>query len=225
MIISKQEVQKAYDAQAKQYDLALRLCRVIGFNIEAYRSRAVELLCLKRGYCIVELGCGTGLNFSRIIERIGSEGRLIGVDLSPKMLASAQERVERSGWKNVELVQSDIAKYDFKGEVNGVISLGVFGYIADSDNLIKTISHALVPSGRVVIVDGKRPERWSLWLFKLFVRLWRSYGLTIDYFDRRTWESVKRYFRDVEFEEMYGGIFYISSGTSPKEKKGTATFS
>ncbi|MCH7988937.1 MAG: class I SAM-dependent methyltransferase [Planctomycetes bacterium] len=41
--------------------------------------------------CGVELGCGTGLNFPRLIRQIGAEGRLIRVDLSPEMLACAQE--------------------------------------------------------------------------------------------------------------------------------------
>jgi demethylmenaquinone methyltransferase/2-methoxy-6-polyprenyl-1,4-benzoquinol methylase len=215
MILPKQEVKAKYQLSAKYYDFAVQLgCRLIGLNIEAYRSRAVELLHLKRGDRVVELGCGTGLNFRRIIEQIGPEGRIIGVDISSNMLASARERVERFGWKNIELVQSDIAAYDFPKEVNRILSVGVFGYVAEYDHVIEAASHALVPGGRIVIVDGKRPERWPLWLLKLFVGLWRPFGLTLDYFNRHTWESVERYFQETAFEDMYGGLLYISSGTA-----------
>jgi ubiquinone/menaquinone biosynthesis C-methylase UbiE len=213
MALSKQEIRSSYQSAAKYYDFAVRLYGLIGIR-KAYRSRAVRLLRLQRGDCIVELGCGTGLNFPLIIEQIGPEGRLIGVDLAPNMLAYARERVERAGWKNIELVQSDIVAYNFPEGVNGVLSIGVFGYIADRDRVIKAASHALVPGGRLVIMDGKRPNRLALWVFKLIVWLSRSFGVTSDYFDKRTWEPVERYFQETAFEQMYGGMLYISSGTA-----------
>jgi demethylmenaquinone methyltransferase/2-methoxy-6-polyprenyl-1,4-benzoquinol methylase len=212
MALLKKEIRSSYETGAKYYDFAVRLYGLIGIR-KAYRLRAVELLRLQRGDCVVELGCGTGLNFPPIVEQIGPEGRLIGVDLSPKMLAYARERVERAGWKNIELVQSDIVAYNFPEGVNGVLSTGVFGYIADYDRVIKAASHTLVPDGRLAIMDGKQPDRLPSWIFNLIVRLSRSFGVTSDYFDKRTWESVERYFRETTFEQMYGGMLYISSGT------------
>jgi len=97
--------------------------------MKAYRSLAIKKLSLQRGDCVIELGCGTGLNFPFLMEQIRPEGRLIGVDLTPGMLAIARVRVERSGWKNVELIQSDIAAYDFPEGANGVLATGLFGYI------------------------------------------------------------------------------------------------
>ena len=107
------------------------------------------------------------------------------------MLACARKRVERAGWKNVGLVQSDIVAYTFPEGVNGVLSTGLFGYIADCDRVIEAASQALVPRGRLVILDGKRPERLPSWVFHLIVWLSRSFGVTSDYFDKRTWESVE----------------------------------
>jgi demethylmenaquinone methyltransferase/2-methoxy-6-polyprenyl-1,4-benzoquinol methylase len=213
MALSKREIRSSYQSAAKYYDFALRLYGLIGIR-KAYRLRAVKLLRVQRGDCIVELGCGTGINFPLIVEQIGLQGRLIGVDLSPNMLACAQERVERAGWKNIELVQSDIVLYDFPEGVNGVLSTGVFGYVSDCDPVIKAASQALVPGGRLVIMDGKRPDRLPSWVFHLFVWLSRSFGVTSDYFDKRTWESVERYFQRIAFEQMYGGMLYISSGTA-----------
>ncbi|MHC4638826.1 MAG: class I SAM-dependent methyltransferase [Planctomycetota bacterium] len=213
MALSKEEIRSSYETGAKYYDFAVRLYGLIGIR-KAYRLRTIKLLRLNRGDCVIELGCGTGLNFPPIVEQIGPEGRLIGVDLSSKMLAHARERVERSGSKNIELVQSDIFAYNFPEEINAVLSIGVFGYIADCDRVIKAASHALVPDGRLAIMDGKRPERLPSWVFKLIVRLSRSFGVTSDYFDKRTWESVERYFRETALEQMYGGMLYISSGTA-----------
>ena len=213
MEISKEVVEAAYQKYAKNYDFATKLYRLIGLRIHEYRVRAVALLRLKRGDHVIDLGCGTGLNFPYLIQEIGPEGQLIGVDLSAAMLACAQERIERSHWNNVRLVHGDIADYEFPESMNAVLSTGVFGYVAERDRVVEKIANALVPGGRIVIVDGKRSSRWPSWLFKLFVRCSNPFGVTEAYFDNRTWESVERYFQDTTFEEAYGGLLYISSGT------------
>ena len=218
-MISKQEIQTKYQQQSTNYDFSVKLYRLLGLRIEAYRSHVVNLLNLQRGDCVVELGCGTGLNFPLLIEKIGSEGRLIGVDITPGMLAEARERIERSGWKNVELVQSDIAEYNFPEGVNGVLSMGVFGYVPEYDRVIEKASHALFPEGRLVIFDLKEPEHWPLWLFKLFIRLCRPFGVTLNYVRSKSWKSVEHFFQETSLEERYGGLIYISSGTAPSPCK------
>ncbi len=75
-----------------------------------FRRRAVELLDLRRGETIVDVACGTGLNFRPILERIGPEGRLFGIDLSPDMLDRARERVVAGSWDNVELVNAPVER-------------------------------------------------------------------------------------------------------------------
>ena len=62
------------------------------------RRLAVDRLALKPGEVVLDVGCGTGLSFSLVEERIGPEGGLIGVDPSPDMLAKARERVKRHGY-------------------------------------------------------------------------------------------------------------------------------
>jgi demethylmenaquinone methyltransferase/2-methoxy-6-polyprenyl-1,4-benzoquinol methylase len=217
-MLSKQEVQSMYQSGAKYYDFITLLYRLIGLRMKVYRSHAVKLLHLKQGDCVIELGCGTGLNFPLIIEQIGPGGRFVGVDLTPKMLECAQERVDHSGWKNVELVQSDIAEYDFPEGINGILATGVFGYVAEYDRVIKAASQALVPGGRLVILDGKEPERLPSWLFKIVLKLGRPFGFSRDYLKNHSWESVERFFHETSFQEMYGGMLYISSGTSDHQR-------
>lgn len=211
---STQNVQTLYQSGAKFYDFTTILYRMIGLRMKTYRSLAIKKLSPQRGDCVVELGCGTGLNFPFLIEQIGEDGRLIGVDLTQGMLEIAWERVEKSGWKNVELVQSDISVYDFPDDVNGVLATGVFGYIAEYDRVIKAASKAILPGGHLVILDGKQPERLPQWLFKIVLRLGRPFGFTPEYFEVRPWESVKRYLNNIEIEKKYGGMIYILSAIS-----------
>ncbi len=214
MAISKQKVLAMYQSGAKHYDFTTILFRLIGLRMKAYRSLAIKKLSLQRGDCVIELGCGTGLNFPFLMEQIGPEGRLIGVDLTPGMLDIARVRVERSGWKNIELIQSDIAAYDFPEGPNGVLATGLFGYRPEYDRVIKSASQSLVPGGRIVILDGKKPENLPSWLFKLVLKLGGPFGYTPEYFNVRPWESVERYFEETSLEKKYGGMIYILSGTA-----------
>ncbi len=204
-----------YQSGAKHYDFTTILFRLIGLRMKAYRLLAIKKLSLQRGDCVIELGCGTGLNFPFLMEQIGPEGRLIGVDLTPGMLDIARVRVERSGWKNVKLIQSDIATYDFPEGVNGVLATGLFGYIPEYDRVIKAASQSLVPGGHIAILDGKQPENLPSWLFKIVLKLGGPFGYTPEYFNVRPWESVERYFKETSFETRYGGMIYILSGTAP----------
>jgi ubiquinone/menaquinone biosynthesis C-methylase UbiE len=67
------------------------------------RAKAVSLLELRPGHTVVDVGCGTGLCFATIVERIGPEGRLVGIEPSVEMLGRAADRVARAGWGNVDL--------------------------------------------------------------------------------------------------------------------------
>ncbi len=215
MALSKQKVQAMYQSGAKYYDFTVVLFRLIGLRMKAYRSLAIKKLSLQPGDCVIELGCGTGLNFPSLIEQIGPEGRLIGVDLTLGMLDIARVRVERSGWKNVELIQSDIAAYDFPEGVNGVLATGLFGYIPEYDRVIKAASQSIVPGGHIVILDGKQPENLPSWVFKIVLKLGGPFGYTPEYFNVRPWESVERYFKETSLEKKYGGMIYVLSGTAP----------
>lgn len=150
MSISKKEVEAAYQRNARSYDLAVKvLYPTFGLQIAKYRERAVEYLSLKPGDTVVDMGCGTGLFFPLLMKNIGPSGHLIGVDISSEMLSRASDRVKEAEWTNLELVHSDIAKYEFPEGINGAISTGVFGYINERREVIEKISKALSSGGRL----------------------------------------------------------------------------
>src|SRR3989304_5196927 len=62
------------------------------YPLERYRREAVEVLDVDPGATVLEIGCGTGLNFGYIEERIGPGGRLIALDYTPAMLEQAARR-------------------------------------------------------------------------------------------------------------------------------------
>jgi ubiquinone/menaquinone biosynthesis C-methylase UbiE len=75
------------------------------------RGRAVSRMELKPGDCVLEVGCGTGRNLIPLVQAVGPEGQVYGVDLSARMLAEARKLRARAGWHNVKLIQSDATNY------------------------------------------------------------------------------------------------------------------
>ncbi len=77
---TREEVRQVYEKCAWIYEFAVYCCYLLGFPIGRYRRLVVDALSAKSGDTIVEIGCGTGMNFPLLEERIGAEGRIIGVD-------------------------------------------------------------------------------------------------------------------------------------------------
>ena len=172
---------------------------------------AVQTLQLSPGDTVVEIGCGTGLNFDLLQQRIGPRGQIVGVDLTPEMLSKAGDRVARRGWSNVRLVQSDASKFEFPRPVDRVISTFALTLVPEYDRVVENAARALRKEGRLVILDFKLPN-WPVWLINLFVVLTRPFGVTRDLGARHLWEAVDRHLQTVLFEELYFGSIYICAG-------------
>ncbi|MCI0519466.1 MAG: hypothetical protein L0Z70_04335, partial [Chloroflexi bacterium] len=72
-----------YSRRAPGYDRAVRFFELfswMGFSIDRWRRQAVAALALQPGGRVVDIGCGTGLNFPLLVQAVGSEGEIIGVD-------------------------------------------------------------------------------------------------------------------------------------------------
>jgi ubiquinone/menaquinone biosynthesis C-methylase UbiE len=205
-------VARLYKKRAGCYNLSAKTYYLIGIREFAYRKIAVQALNLKPGDTVVEIGCGTGLNFSLLRRRVGPAGRIIGVDLTPEMLEEADMRVRRSNWSNVELVQSDAAAYRFPEALGGIISTFAITLIPEYDTIIAKGAAGLSPGRRFVILDFKKPDNWPMWLLRLFVVFTSPFGVSLDLADRHPWESIDKYMTTVEFWKLYFGAVYLSVG-------------
>jgi len=212
MALAKKHIAALYRKRAKHYDYSANFYCLIGIREFAYRKIAVEALKLEQGDTVVEIGCGTGLNFRLLRDRVGGEGKIIGVDLTAEMLAAAGRRIERNQWTNIELVQCDAGAYPFPEYVDGIISTFAITLVAEYDEIIKRGAAALAPGKRLAILDFKLPPGWPMWLVKFFVGLTRPFGVTLDLADRHPWESIERYLDLKEFKSFYFGGIYIASG-------------
>ena len=217
MALDKNSLADLYAKRAALYDLTANTYYLLGFREFAYRKAAIRALNLRRGDTVVEIGCGTGLNFSGLIDRIGPEGKLIGVDLTPEMLHGAANRVRRNSWSNVELISQDAAAYLFPERLDGILSTFALTLIPEYDQIVRNGVAALGPGKRFVILDFKEPEHWPSWLIQFFVTITRPFGVSLDLTTRHPWESLTRYAASVEFRTLYFGAVYLCVGEKPRD--------
>jgi demethylmenaquinone methyltransferase/2-methoxy-6-polyprenyl-1,4-benzoquinol methylase len=207
-----QDIIRLYRKRARRYDLTANLYYLIGFREWAHRKRAVAALDLRRGGTVVEIGCGTGLNFSLLQEAVGPEGRIVGVDLTDAMLAQAGARIERNGWSNVDLVQADAARFRFPEGVDGVLSTFALCLMPDHERVIRNGARALAPGGRWVILDLKMPANSLSRLGPCLVSLARPFGATMEVANRRPWEAMRKHLKNVAVTELFLGMAYLAVG-------------
>ncbi len=202
-----------YRARAKLYDFSARLFPFVGFRQNAYRKQAVKALCLQPGDFVVDVGCGTGLNFSLFQQAVGPTGKIVGVDITDAMLDRARQRIAAERWANVELVQSDAADFAFPSGLSGIISTFALTLVPEFDAVICRGSAALLAGKRWVVLDFRLPDNRLVWLAPSLERiLTRPFGGTLDMAGRHPWESMQKYLRNVTMKEVFLGFAYIAWG-------------
>jgi ubiquinone/menaquinone biosynthesis C-methylase UbiE len=216
MSTPKQEILDFFRDQASRYDLGVWAYRLMGIDEGRYRRDTVNALALKPGDTVIDLACGTGLNFPLLEKAVGAAGKIIGVDISPEMLDQARRRIERSGWRNVELVQADLAQYAFPDSAAGILSTFSMYLVPEYDDVIRRGAAALRPAGRLAILDAKQVESPPAWT-ALFPA-WRKqpFGIGPEFLERHPWESVRRRLKEILFQEYFFGYLFLSVGQAVK---------
>jgi demethylmenaquinone methyltransferase/2-methoxy-6-polyprenyl-1,4-benzoquinol methylase len=180
----------------------------------------VQALGLRAGDSVIDVACGTGLNFALIEKVIGPGGRIVGVDLTDAMLARAQDRIQANGWRNISLVQADAAGFDFPAEVDAILSTYALTQVPECAEVIAHGAAALSGGGRWVVLDLKVPGNTPGWLAQLGTAIARPFASIDEWIMRRPWETIRTAMQEelVEFswtELCFGTAFLAAGSRSP----------
>lgn len=208
---------RLYRRRAGHYNLTANLYYLLGFREWVYRRQAVQALQLQEGDRVVELGCGTGLNFSLLQQSIGPQGRIVGVDITDEMLAQARRRIEKNGWSNVDLVQANAADFDFPAVTNGILSTFAFSMMPDPDRIIAKGMQALATDGRWAVLDLSVPAGPPGWLAPLFLFITRPFGIDEAWIRQRPWERIQQLL-DGPRLDLYLGFAYIATAAKKEAR-------
>jgi ubiquinone/menaquinone biosynthesis C-methylase UbiE len=207
-----------YRKKAKHYDVTSRLYPAPGYPQRTQRLRAVRSLRLSPGDTVVDIACGTGLNFSLLQDAVGPTGRIIGVDLTDAMLDRASERVAAHGWCNVHLEQADAAVFDFPNDVDAILSTYALSQVPECAQVIVHGSAALSGGGRWVVLDLKVPAKTPRWLSHVGTAAIRPFASIDQWVMRRPWEAIREAMQnelvDGSWDELFFGTAFLAAGTA-----------
>lgn len=112
------------------------------------RRIAVDELRLPPGGTAVDMGCGPGVNFPYLRDAVGSDGRLVGVDVSPAMLHRG-ERVDPSA----TVLLGDASRAPLSGPVDGILATFVVTLFDDPADVVDEWWELLAPGGSLAVVN------------------------------------------------------------------------
>jgi trans-aconitate methyltransferase len=114
--------------------------------------RVLSSIELRGDECVLDLGCGPGRLTAELLSRL-PRGRVIAVDASPSMIATARQLLARFG-ERVTLIESDLLDLQLDSVADLAFSTATFHWIKDHARLFGVIHRALKPSGRLVAQCG-----------------------------------------------------------------------
>lgn len=172
----------------------LRLEQVF-FDAAAMRRQAVARSSLKQGSSVLILCCGAGGELPDIIQRIGPQGRVVGLDFSPLMLGNTRENIKQQGWTNVELREADVtAKLSFDTPFDVTWCAFGFSVIPHWERAYRNLVDNVKVGGEIIVLDIRFGDGLRSLLNPLLVRQTKAYGGT--YEGTRNFMRVARRMRE-----------------------------
>ncbi|MDA3887051.1 MAG: methyltransferase domain-containing protein [Candidatus Delongbacteria bacterium] len=217
MSLESKKIKSIYSGKvAERYDFSLPPF------FAHWKKKAFNESSLKKGNHVLVFCCGTGLDFTHILQKIGSEGKIIGVDFSSEMLKAAKEKIEKEKWENIELIESDITKYEDKlGEKYdvGVCTLGLSiipEYKLAYNNLLSNVKE----NGEIIIGDMQLASGWLACFNPLTIYLAKKFGGTHEGHQnsKEIYSMMKKGLTGVKKEEFFFKSYYYCIGQKIKEK-------
>lgn len=220
-----------YQSSARFYDLISAEWPVY----RAGRVAAIGLLAPEPGQHVLDIGCGTGLNFPHLQRRIGPTGSITAVDSSAQMLRQARRKADSAGWNNVRLIEADAtaltataltaAALNAAAEngtaasvtapepgagFDAVISTYALSLMANWHLAVALMEAAARPAGRVGVVDMQKPvgpaRPWTP-LAQLACRLGGSD------IEAHPWTAIESTLTDVRAISLKGGHIQVRVGS------------
>lgn len=214
------EIQRHYDRRSRFYDLPL-----IGGEVfyNKPRRNAVQDLALSEGSLVLDIACGTGLNFRLLQQAIGPDGRIIGLDYSQGMLRRAARKIEANNWTNVTLIHEDarnlsrdlLQPYIGEREPDAVLCTLGFTVIPDWESVFDQSFALLKTGGRYVIMDDRKFEGVRAILNPL-ICLFLTLVAKADC-HRQPWKPLESQSNDFRMSHFLGGINFVFVASGTKE--------
>src|SRR6185503_19235701 len=165
-------VERVYQNIAQIYDYTY------GPTLHPGRLEAIKKMRIRPGTQVLEVGVGTGINLS-LYPKLS---RVTGIDLSSKMLAKAQKRIDDKNLDHCDLIEMDATKLQFPDNSFDVVYAPyVISVVPDPVAVVREMRRVCRPGGRLVILNHFRgTNRLGAWLDRVISPLTVHIGFKSD---------------------------------------------
>jgi demethylmenaquinone methyltransferase/2-methoxy-6-polyprenyl-1,4-benzoquinol methylase len=207
-----------YRRRAALYDAELAL-------FEPLRRRAIAALAAAPGETVLDLGCGTGLSLPLLRAGVGAQGRVIGIEQSPEMVAHARARVDAAGWRNVDLHECPVERAPPLPRADAVLLHFTHDVLQRADAVQRIIETA--GPGTRIVACGLKWAPLRRWPLNGLVAIAALHSVTTFDSLAAPWQRLAARLGPARVESLLGGAAYLAHwhlpGVGPVAPQGTST--
>lgn len=140
-----------------------KIAKMVGYSSEELKTpgnlglgcgNPTALANIQDGDTVLDLGSGAGFDCFLASKRVGDKGKVIGIDMTPKMIEKAKSNVNKYGYKNVEFKLGEIEKLPIEdNSIDVIISNCVINLSPDKSKVFKEAYRVLKKNGKMFVSD------------------------------------------------------------------------
>jgi ubiquinone/menaquinone biosynthesis C-methylase UbiE len=181
--------------------------------IKPVRQKAVELLNLKEGDRVLDVGCGPGGSFPYLVRAVGQSGQVVGVEISPEISINARRRIEKNGWRNVEVIEAAAQEVHLTGTFDALLMFAAADVYASEEALENLFPH-LNEKARVAAFGAKLSRSRLGRILNPFLRMLFNLSFsTTPRPDYEPWRILAERVEKLNVEEYFFGLMFLASGS------------
>lgn len=154
---SLDDIKKSYGVLSRSYSI------LEGKMEKGLREKGLQLLDVREGEEVLEVGIGTGFSLVEIAKAVGEKGKAYGLDITPQMLDMSRKQVEKGGLANrVELQEADARRMPYQDNKFDAVYLASTLELFDTPDILrvlKEIKRVLKCSGRLAVASLTKEGR------------------------------------------------------------------
>jgi ubiquinone/menaquinone biosynthesis C-methylase UbiE len=217
----KNKMAQGYDYSAEFYD------ETAGQSMTSFTHLFLDDLQVPANPVVLDVACGTGIATFELMDSCNNTGSFYGIDISPGMIAKAQENAKRRGFENCTFQVGDAERLEFPdGMFDVVISSGSFHWFPDKWQALREMYRVLKSEGQVALRFNGQGS-WKR-IFAILIQLERdtpgfsmtpSWTTMRDYFSL-TLEEADDLFDEVGFEDVHVHGIHRLTYLKPEQMSG-----
>jgi len=138
------------------FDRFVKFREIVTVGLGAHGEAALAAHPPQPGDRVLDIGCGFGDTSLRIAGLVGASGSVLGVDVAPRFIESAQKEAEQAGADNVSFAVRDVQVTEFEDRFDYAFARFGTMFFANPVAAMRNVRQALVPGGRLCMVVWRR---------------------------------------------------------------------